>query len=126
MTEERIVVDYIYKLKTSKVEISYVDTDGNAITNSDTLTGKVFDKYSTKAKDIHGYILTQSPNNASGEMQEGTIKVIYVYTKEQLASKSPKTGNDYIYLYLSSVLFICSMTFVSFYEISKKKKISKR
>lgn len=126
MTEERIVVDYIYKLKTSKVEISYVDTDGNAITNSDTLTGKVFDKYSTKAKDIHGYILTQSPNNASGEMQEGTIKVIYVYSKEQLASKSPRTGNDYIYLYLSTVLFICSMTFVSFYKIRKKKKISKR
>ena len=79
MTEDVIVVDYIYNLKESKVIVNYINEAGNKLTESVTLNGKVFDKYTSEAKDIYGYTLTEIPNNAQGEMTEDVIVVNYIY-----------------------------------------------
>lgn len=121
MAEEIIIINYVYKLKNANVEINYVDTEGNNIADADIVTGKVFEKYSTQAKDIHGYILVKLPDNANGEMKEDTIKVVYVYSKERLAEKSPKTGNDYNNLYFSLALSAYGIIVGFLFNKTKKK-----
>ena len=82
MTEEPIIVNYIYRLKDTSVIVRYVDDEGNTLSGEVTITGKVFDKYSTEAKIFYGYELTATPSNATGEMTEDVIVVTYVYTKK--------------------------------------------
>ena len=81
LTEELITVNYVYRLKDSKIIINYVDEDGNEIAESDIVSGKVFDSYSTSAKNIYEYSLISSTNNTSGEMTEEDILVVYTYKK---------------------------------------------
>ena len=83
MTEDAIIVNYIYKLKNSLVTANYVDEAGNKLADSETITGKVFDDYTTFEKVIYGYKLTAVPINATGTMKEKQIVVNYVYTKAQ-------------------------------------------
>ena len=82
MTEDVITVNYVYRLKDTSVVVNYVDDEGNALTDSITIEGKVFDEYTTEEKTFEGYELTEIPNNASGTMTEDTITVSYVYTKK--------------------------------------------
>ena len=81
LTEELITVNYVYRLKDSKIIVNYVDEDGNEIAESDIVSGKVFDSYSTSAKNIYEYSLISSTNNTSGEMTEEDILVVYTYKK---------------------------------------------
>lgn len=82
MTEETITVNYIYKLKESAVIVKHVDTDGNELAETETISGKVFDNYTSCEKQISGYKLTERPANVSGIMSENIITVIYIYEKE--------------------------------------------
>lgn len=79
MTPEDITVDYIYRLKTSSVQVNYLDENGDPIEKSITINGNVFDKYQSEQKDIYGYTLTSVPENASGTITEEPITVNYIY-----------------------------------------------
>lgn len=79
MTEDTIIVNYVYKLKDASVIVKHINTAGEEISPSETITGKVFETYNTSPKTIYGYQLTTAPSNASGEMTENIITVIYVY-----------------------------------------------
>ena len=79
MEEGTIVVNYIYDVKDAKVVIKYVDEAGNELSDSDEINGKVFDNYATSAKDIYGYKVVASSENATGEMTEDNITVTYTY-----------------------------------------------
>lgn len=70
-------------LKDTSVHARYVDMNGNSIANTETINGKVFDSYATRPKQIHGYTLTGTPTNATGQMTEETITVTYVYRPYQ-------------------------------------------
>ena len=97
MTEDAIIVNYIYKLKNSLVTANYVDEAGNKLADSETITGKVFDDYTTFEKVIYGYKLTAVPINATGIMKEKQIVVNYVYTKAQssvVANYVDENGNQ--------------------------------
>ena len=83
MTEDIIVIDYIYRLKGATVTVNYIDTEGNPLAESDTINGKVFDEYTTKAKDIQYYSLTAVPDNATGEMTDKGIIVNYIYSQNE-------------------------------------------
>ena len=63
------------------VKVKYVDESGNEIATSSTMTGAVGTSYTTSAKTISGYTLSQTPSNASGTYSSGTTTVTYVYTK---------------------------------------------
>lgn len=83
MTKDPIDVIYVYKLKDTSVVVRYIDTDTNQeIAESETINGKATDKYTTTAKTIDAYRLTDTPQNATGTMTEEPIEVIYYYTKK--------------------------------------------
>lgn len=81
MTEEQITVTFVYRLKETTVMVQYVDEQGNEILERETMKGKVFDAYQTKAKEIKGYALMETPSNATGKMEENEIRVVYRYRK---------------------------------------------
>lgn len=82
MAEDPITVTYVYALKDSKVIVNHVDEDGNPLAAQETIKGKYGDPYSTKEKDITGYVLKTEPSNASGTMAEKDTVVTYVYAKK--------------------------------------------
>ena len=118
MTEEPIVVNYIYKLKDTKVIVNYKDTEGNKLAESVTLNGKVFDQYETEAKTFYGYTLTEVPQNAKGEMTEDTIEVVYTYT--EIPVEIIDTGDTNITIKLVAIGGLLVTFIVIFILVSKK------
>ncbi len=91
MKESVIVVNYIYDTKDAEVIVKYVDENGNELSDTETINGRVFDKYDTNAKDIYAYELVSASENADGEMTENTITVVYTY-KQVLNIDTDKDG----------------------------------
>lgn len=134
-SEDPKTVNYIYALKSATVAINYVDTKGNKLAESNTVSGKVFDKYTTSPKNIEGYILKTTPENSSGTMTEEKITVIYVYEKEKqpiITEKepdndnrsltSPNTGSDFIHaVIIISIIFIIGSV-IAIICINKKER----
>ncbi|ENF5743891.1 MucBP domain-containing protein [Listeria monocytogenes] len=82
LSSEAQTVTYVYKkMEGASVTVKYVDENGNEITTSDTLTGKLDDSYQAKAKEIAGFTLDNSklPANASGVFEINPQTVTYVY-----------------------------------------------
>ena len=79
MTEETIIVNYIYTLKDATVVSKYVDESGKELADSETQDLKYFDKYTTDAKDIKGYTLKDASSNAAGEVRADETVVTYTY-----------------------------------------------
>lgn len=100
VNEDVITVTYVYDLKTAQVIVNHLDEDGKKIADSDTINGKVTEKYTTKKKNIKGYTLTKIPQNAEGTMTEETIVVNYIYSKNESSKidQLPKTGNSEKYI----------------------------
>lgn len=69
-----------------KVVVNYKDTQGNTI-QTETLLGEVGAEYKTSAKDIKGYTLYKSPDNATGTFIKGTITLDYIYKKDTVDVK---------------------------------------
>ncbi|WP_239255859.1 MucBP domain-containing protein [Listeria ilorinensis] len=76
-------VDYVYEKAQGNVIVKYVDEEGNEITDPETLTGIVDTDYETTAKDIAGYQLKETPENAIGTYTAEDQTVTYVYEKAQ-------------------------------------------
>ncbi|MDE5996371.1 MAG: MucBP domain-containing protein, partial [Eubacterium sp.] len=76
---DEITVDYVYVPKDTSVIVNYVNENGKSIENSIALNGKTFEEYETEVKDIYGYTLTETPENASGKYTDDQIIVNYVY-----------------------------------------------
>lgn len=59
--------------------VNYVDDAGTAISDPETQTLNYNDPYTSTAKVINGYYLTQTPVNATGKMGHGNQDVTYTY-----------------------------------------------
>ncbi|MDN3194239.1 MucBP domain-containing protein, partial [Enterococcus faecalis] len=60
-------VVYIYERAEGKgVTVRYEDEQGNKLAESEVLIGNLGDRYETKAKEIKGWKVKQSPENAQG------------------------------------------------------------
>ena len=82
MTEDTIIVNYIYRLKDTSVTAKYIDLDtGKPLCDDVRKDGRVRDDYTTENKAFPSYTLTEIPSNASGKMTVEPIEVIYYYTK---------------------------------------------
>ncbi len=71
-----------YVANTGKVTVEYVDKDGKELSEAIVITGEEGTEYTTEAKEINGYELVATPENASGRIEKGEQKVSYVYEKE--------------------------------------------
>ena len=84
-------VTYIYKknpIPAADVTVEYVDTEGNEIHSSQTISGNVGDTFDASTDQyklkIDGYTLdeSQSPENLKGVFSETAQTVTYIYTKK--------------------------------------------
>ncbi|MFS0956017.1 MucBP domain-containing protein [Enterococcus casseliflavus] len=74
------------------ITVDYVDTEGNEIHASQTISGNVGDSYDASTEQyqlkIEGYTLDESqlPENSKGVFGEMAQTVTYIYTKNQIAA----------------------------------------
>ncbi|MCT8192822.1 MucBP domain-containing protein, partial [Pseudomonas monteilii] len=94
-SETAQTVTYIYTknpVPAADVTVEYVDTEGNEIHASQTISGNVGESYDAGTKKyqltIDGYIVDESrlPQNAKGTFGKEEATVTYVYTKENAAT----------------------------------------
>lgn len=80
-TKDPIEVNYYYIPKAGNVTINYIDqTTNKKITNSDTISGWIGEKYETSPKQFKEYdIVQKNPENRSGTMKSEEIEVNYYY-----------------------------------------------
>ncbi|MBC2098686.1 LPXTG cell wall anchor domain-containing protein [Listeria booriae] len=82
-TEQAQTVTYVYHKQTAQpVTIQYVDESGASIAPQETLTGEFGGPYTSKDKKLTGYVLTETPANATGVFTNQAQTVIYVYHKQ--------------------------------------------
>lgn len=92
-------VTYIYTKKpvpAADVTVEYVNTEGNEIHASQTISGNVGDSYDANTKNyqlvIEGYTLDESqlPENLKGVFSETAQTVTYIYTKNPIPAANVK------------------------------------
>ncbi|WP_368256876.1 MucBP domain-containing protein [Enterococcus innesii] len=92
-SETAQTVTYIYTknpIPAADVKVEYVDTEGNEIHSSQTISGNVGDSYDASTKNyqlvIEGYTLDESqlPENLKGVFSETAQTVTYIYTKNPI------------------------------------------
>ncbi|WP_461197888.1 InlB B-repeat-containing protein [Enterococcus sp. N249-2] len=77
------------KISAAEVEVNYIDLDQNTIASSVILTGALGDNYETEPKDIEGYLLVETPENANGIFTENNQTVNYIYDTEKVTPVDP-------------------------------------
>ncbi|MBC2207647.1 MucBP domain-containing protein [Listeria booriae] len=89
-TDQAQMVTYVYHKQTAQpVTVQYIDESGTAIAPQDILTGNFGQSYTSKAKVLSGYVLTETPMNATGIFTEQAQTVRYRYQK--IAVPAPNT-----------------------------------
>lgn len=83
LTEEVQEAKFYYRLKSAKVIVHHYE-EGTTIKIADdeTIDGKVSKDYTTKEANVIGYVLVETPQNASGKFTEEVTEVIYYYKKD--------------------------------------------
>lgn len=71
------------RLEQGSVVVRYVDEEGNELAQSDILTGFSGEAYRTEAKEIEGWELLVTPENATGVFTNVEQIVTYTYRKNQ-------------------------------------------
>ena len=80
--------------KIGKVIIKYVDSTGNEIATSETISGQVGEEYSTSRKKINGYKkYGNDPINKIGNYNDLDIEVTYIYERIGDEVKTSTDGN---------------------------------
>lgn len=75
--------------------IYYQLADGTNIADTQTVSGKPGTTYTTSARQLPGYVLVTTPENASGTFGETNGSIIYVYAKEDTGGDGDLvTGDD--------------------------------
>ncbi|EOW3721494.1 MucBP domain-containing protein [Listeria monocytogenes] len=69
----------------ANITVNYLDSDGNKLAESDTLTGTIDSNYQSTSKKISGYTLETTPKNASGIFTDTPQTVDYIYKKDTVA-----------------------------------------
>jgi uncharacterized surface anchored protein len=84
-------VVYVYERSdAAPVTVKYEDTEGNQLSTSTILNGKVGLPYTSEAKTIPGWFVAQTPSNANGTYSETAQEVVYVYERSDAAPVTVK------------------------------------
>ncbi|MBF2519772.1 MucBP domain-containing protein [Listeria marthii] len=76
------VTVYVDPVPAANVTVKYEDTTKKKIAESVILTGYIGEDYHSSAKEIAGYTLTETPENAEGGFSVEEQTVTYVYSKD--------------------------------------------
>lgn len=66
----------------ANITVNYLDSAGNKIAASDTLSGTIDSNYQSTSKKIAGYTLETTPENAAGTFTDTAQTVDYIYKKD--------------------------------------------
>ncbi|MGM0117393.1 MucBP domain-containing protein [Enterococcus sp. AZ189] len=92
-TEPQSVV-YIYeRTDAAPVTVKFQDEDGNSLADDVTLNGKVGLPYQSQPASINGWVLKETPANATGTFTAEAQTVVYVYNKKSTTINSSDSGN---------------------------------
>lgn len=81
-TDSEQTVKFVYeRAEASPITVEYLDEEGNDLAPKDVITGKVGLPYETTPKEISGWILKSSPENASGIFTDQSQTVSYIYDR---------------------------------------------
>lgn len=80
-TDQDQTVKYVYKKKETKVNVHFVDEQGQSLAADIVKDGLFDDPYSTEPASIPGYILVEVPSNATGKHTVDPTEVTYIYKK---------------------------------------------
>ncbi len=118
LTENQIIVNYIYRLKDAQVIVNHLDENSNKLAESTVINGKVFDWFDTAHLYIYGYEFIDvsvedseavmlmrmareteksEPQDYSGKMKESVIVVNYYYSlkdAEVIVKYVDENGNE--------------------------------
>ena len=84
-------VVYVYERSdAAPVTVKYEDTEGNELAAPTVMNGKVGLPYTSKAKAIPGWYVSQTPTNANGTYSETAQEVVYVYERSDAAPVTVK------------------------------------
>ncbi|WP_239257174.1 MucBP domain-containing protein [Listeria ilorinensis] len=86
----------IEEMTEGQVTVNYLDENGTKIADSDVLTGTIGDNYSTTAKNIEGYELSETPSNATGKYTIAPITVNYSYKKTEPVAQTGSVTVQYL------------------------------
>ncbi|WP_429974980.1 MucBP domain-containing protein [Enterococcus sp. DIV0840c] len=90
-TEEAQEVVYVYERSdAAPVTVKYRDSEGNQLAEPSILSGKVGLPYESEAKEIPGWYVIETPDNASGTFTEDPQEVVYVYERSDAAPVTVK------------------------------------
>ncbi|WP_144809565.1 MucBP domain-containing protein [Enterococcus casseliflavus] len=79
-------VVYVYERSdAAPVTVRYEDTEGNELAAPTVMNGKVGLPYTSEAKAINGWYVSQTPINANGTYSETAQEVVYVYERSDAA-----------------------------------------
>ena len=84
-------VIYVYERSdAAPVTVKYEDTEGNQLSAPTVLSGKIGLPYTSEAKAINGWYVSQTPTNANGTYSETVQEVVYVYERSDAAPVTVK------------------------------------
>ncbi|WP_239255301.1 MucBP domain-containing protein [Listeria ilorinensis] len=89
-----IVQDYENQQDAAPVTVKYQDETGNRLADEEVLNGKIGESYQTDAKDILGWRLKKTPDNAAGHFSKEAQEVIYLYEKEIVPPENDGTDQE--------------------------------
>ncbi|OTO08302.1 hypothetical protein A5882_003774, partial [Enterococcus sp. 4E1_DIV0656] len=81
---------YVWEASAGDVIVRYVDREGNALITAITLSGFLGDSYESEYKEIPGWYVVETPDNASGAFTEDPQEVVYVYERSDAAPVTVK------------------------------------
>ncbi len=84
-------VVYVYERSdAAPVTVKYEDTEGNELATPTVMNSKVGLPYTSEAKAINGWYVSQTPTNANGTYSETAQEVVYVYERSDAAPVTVK------------------------------------
>lgn len=89
-----ITVKEAEPVKGGDITTTYVDVDGNPISEIAVKTGLIGETYTTEQKDIKGYSFKEVQGVASGNFTDQPQTVVYVYTKNKSDVVNPEPNPD--------------------------------
>jgi len=90
-TEDAQEVVYVYERSdAAPVTVKYKDSEGNQLAEPVILSGKVGLPYASSAKEIPGWYVAETPDNASGIFSENPQEVVYIYNRSDAAPVTVK------------------------------------
>ncbi|WP_429961072.1 MucBP domain-containing protein [Enterococcus sp. DIV1096b] len=96
-TKEAQEVVYVYERSdAAPVTVKHKDSEGNQLAEPTILSGKVGLPYDSDPKEIPGWYVAETPNNASGTFSDAVQEVVYVYSTKSHNSKNNDNSNNHL------------------------------